>query len=107
MEQSYTIFSDISADIPASYAKENDIRFIAMQYTLGDEDRVCTGIEEEEVLKRFYDGQRGGDMTRTSQISPQIYMDIFTPVLESGEDICRSLAVFPAHISHPVLRRNS
>ncbi len=87
MEQSYTIFSDISADIPASYAKENDIRFIAMQYTLGDEDRVCTGIEEEEVLKRFYDGQRGGDMTRTSQISPQIYMDIFAPVLESGEDI--------------------
>ena len=57
MEQSYTIFSDISADIPASYAKENDIRFIAMQYTLGDEDRVCTGIEEEEVLKRFVNQQ--------------------------------------------------
>lgn len=87
MERSYIIFSDISADIPASYAEENDIRFISMQYTLGEEDRVCRGIEEEEVLKRFYDGQRGGDMTRTSQISPQIYMDIFAPVLAGGEDI--------------------
>ena len=41
MEQSYVIFSDISADIPAGYAKENDIRFISMRYSLGDEDRVC------------------------------------------------------------------
>ncbi len=87
MEQPYVIFSDISADIPAAYAQENDIRFISMRYTLGEEDRVCAGIEEEEVLKRFYDGQRGGDLTRTSQISPQIYMDIFGPVLKEGTDI--------------------
>lgn len=87
MEQSYVIFSDISADVPAGYAKENDIRFISMQYSLGDEDRVCEGIEAEEILKRFYDGQRNGDLTRTSQISPQIYMDVFAPVLEEGKDI--------------------
>lgn len=87
MEQSYVIFSDISADIPADYAKENDIRFISMRYSLGDEDRVCEEIEAEEILKRFYDGQRNGDLTRTSQISPQIYMDVFTPVLEEGTDI--------------------
>ena len=87
MEQSYMIFSDISADIPADYAKENGIRFISMQYSLGEENRVCEGIEEDEVLKRFYDGQRNGDLTRTSQISPQIYMDVFTPVLEEGKDI--------------------
>lgn len=87
MEQSYIIFSDMSTDISASFAEENDIRFISMQYTLGDEGRVCTGIEEEAVLKRFYDGQRNGDLTRTSQISPQIYMDVFTPVLAEGKDI--------------------
>ncbi len=87
MEQSYVIFSDISADIPAGYAKENDIRFISMRYSLGDEDRVCEEIETEEVLKRFYNGQRNGDMTRTSQISPQVYMDVFTPVLREGKDI--------------------
>lgn len=87
MEQSYVIFSDISADIPAGYAKENDIRFISMRYSLGDEDRVCEEIETEEVLKQFYNGQRNGDLTRTSQISPQVYMDVFTPVLREGKDI--------------------
>ena len=87
MEQSYVIFSDISADIPVDYAKEHDIRFISMQYTIGDEDRVCEGIEEEAVLKRFYDGQRNGDLTRTSQIAPQNYMDVFASILQEGEDI--------------------
>lgn len=87
MEQSYVIFSDISADIPAGYAKENGIRFISMRYSLGDEDRVCEEIETEEVLKQFYNGQRNGDLTRTSQISPQVYMDVFTPVLREGKDI--------------------
>ncbi len=87
MEQSYVIFSDISADIPAGYAKENDIRFISMRYSLGDEDRVCEEIETEEVLKQFYNGQRNGDLTRTSQISPQVYMDVFTLVLREGKDI--------------------
>ena len=87
MEQSYVIFSDISADIPAGYAKENAIRLISMRYSLGDEDRVCEEIETEEVLKRFYNGQRNGDLTRTSQISPQVYMDVFTPVLREGKDI--------------------
>lgn len=87
MEQAYVIFADISADIPASFAKEHDIRFIPMNYSIGEEDRLCVGIEEEAVLKRFYDGQRKGDLTRTSQISPQIYMDIFGPVLEKGQSI--------------------
>ena len=58
-----------------------------MRYSMGDEDRVCEEIETEEVLKRFYNGQRNGDLTRTSQISPQVYMDVFTPVLREGKDI--------------------
>ena len=87
MNKAYHIFSDISADIPASYARENDIRFIPMHYTLGEEDRVCAGIEPEEVLKRFYDGQRSGSLTQTTQISPQNYIDVFEPILRAGDSI--------------------
>ena len=49
----YIIYSDISADIPAAYAVEKDIRFIPMSYTLGSEDRVCSSIEPEKSLKSF------------------------------------------------------
>ncbi len=87
MQQSYVIYADVSADIAPSFVKENDICFIPMSYSLGEEDRVCAGLEAEDILKRFYDGQRHGDFTRTSQITPQLYTDIFRPVLESGRSI--------------------
>lgn len=83
----YIIYSDISADLPAQFASEKDIRFIPMSYTIGDEDRVCSGIEPDDILKRFYNGQRAGDLTHTTQISPYKYVEIFEPILSEGKSI--------------------
>ena len=83
----YSIFVDSSADLDQQFVKGNDIHIVAMSYTLGNEDRDCTKMEEEDVLKRFYDGQRNGDITHTSQVSPQQYLDAFDPVLAAGKDI--------------------
>lgn len=49
MSQEYIIFSDISADIPAEYAKEKGVMFLPMSYSLGDEQRICDCIEPPEV----------------------------------------------------------
>lgn len=87
VSKDYIIYSDISADLPAEYAAENDIRFIPMSYTLGEEDRVCSCIEPEDILHRFYDGQRSGDLTHTTQISPYKYVEIFEPILASGKSV--------------------
>lgn len=87
MNKDYIIFTDVSIDIDPDFAKNNDIRFIPMYYTLGGEERTCTRIEDEAILKAFYDGQRNGDLTRTSQITPQQYIDIFEPILKDGMDI--------------------
>ena len=83
----YIIYSDLAADIAPEYARENGIRFIPMRYSLGGEDRLCSAMEPEEVLHRFYEGQRKGDLTQTSQIPPQVYVDAFTPVLEQGDSV--------------------
>ena len=66
----YVICMDASGDIDREIAQENGIEFVPMEYSLGEEMRTSHGCEDEAVLKRFYDGQRGGDLTRTSQISP-------------------------------------
>lgn len=87
MNYPYTIVADISADIPPAFVKENDLRFISMSYTIGEEERLCSDIEDEAVLKRFYDGQRHGDLTQTSRISPRSYIDCFTPLLKQGQPI--------------------
>lgn len=87
MDHPYVILSDVSADIPPAMAKRYDIRFIPMHYTLGEEDRLCSCMEPDEVLHRFYEGQRNGDLTHTTQISPQTYIDVFRPYAEQGMPI--------------------
>lgn len=83
----YVIFVDASADMEARFVSENDIRIVPMSYTLGGENRECAQMEDETTLKRFYDGQRHGDFTHTSQVSPQQYMDAFSPILAEKKDI--------------------
>jgi DegV family protein with EDD domain len=49
--------------------------------------RTSTGPEDAAVLKAFYDGQRGGDLTKTSQITPFQYEEYFEPYLKEGFSI--------------------
>ncbi len=86
-QYSYEIFMDTSGDIDAAFARENGIRFIGMNYTISGEERFCAGMESEEILKKFYDGQRNGDLTRTSQITPHQYAETFAPVLKEGKSV--------------------
>ncbi len=83
----YMICMDASGDILKKAAGENGIEFVPMEYSLGDEMRTSHGCESEEILKKFYDGQRGGDLTKTSQISPFMYEEYFQQFLEKGQSI--------------------
>ena len=83
----YVICMDASGDIDREIAQENGIEFVPMEYSLGEEMRTSHGCEDETVLKRFYDGQRGGDLTRTSQISPFMYEEYFGKFLKEGKSV--------------------
>lgn len=54
----YIICLDASGDILKETALENGIAFVPMEYSIGEEMRTSHGCESEELLKRFYDGQR-------------------------------------------------
>lgn len=83
----YVICMDASGDIIREIAVENGIEFVPMEYSLGDQMRTSYGCEDEAVLKKFYDGQREGDLTRTSQISPYMYEEYFKKFLEEGKSV--------------------
>ena len=83
----YVICMDASGDILREVAAESGIAFVPMEYSLGEEMRTSHGCEEEAVLKLFYDGQRKGDLTKTSQISPFMYEDYFRKFLEDGKSV--------------------
>lgn len=84
MTYNYVIYTDASADIDLEIVKEKGIRFVPMSYSVGEEERRCTCLEEEAFLKKFYDAQREGKETHTSQVTPHSYMEEFAPVLKEG-----------------------
>lgn len=85
--EDYVICMDASGDLLREIAGENGIDFVPMEYSLGEEMRTSHGCEDEAVLKKFYDGQREGDMTRTSQISPYMYEEYFRKFLKDGKSV--------------------
>ena len=84
---SYLIVMDASADIDSKVFIEEDIRFIPMQYSLNEEMRESKGSESEELLKSFYDSQRSGELTKTTQITPYQYINFFSKLLNEGYSI--------------------
>jgi DegV family protein with EDD domain len=89
----YVIFTDASADMPEGYAEEYDIHIVPMNLLLDDDSYTWSKTEGEDQIRRFYDAQRNGSLTHTSQVSPQQYVDSFSPVLATGRDVlCISLS---------------
>ncbi len=83
----YIIAMDTSGDIQQEVVDKYDLKFIPMQYSLGEEMRTSYGLEDADILKKFYDGQRNGDLTRTSQITPFMYEEYFEPYLKEGYSV--------------------
>ena len=83
----YVIYMDMSGDLDADFARDHDILFVPMMYTIGDQEYFCNELQKKEDLKPFYAAQRKGIETRTSQVTPQQYIDIFEPWLKKGMDV--------------------
>ena len=58
-----------------------------MQYQIGEETKISTFVESDEVMKQFYKAMKDGLITSTSQITPYRYIDIFKPFCEKNIDI--------------------
>ncbi len=85
--QNYAIYMDASGDIDPVFAARNNIKIVPMNYTLGDEERLCSQMESPEVLHKYYELQRGGELTHTSQITPGKYISIFSKELEKKKGV--------------------
>lgn len=84
---SYLIFTDMSVDIDRAYADANDLRYIPMEYVLGDETFYCETPESDEMMHNYYEKLRCKVTTQTSQITPSHYEDTFRPFVMEGKEI--------------------
>lgn len=83
----YLIFMDVSGDIGEGYEKTELVHLIPMEYSLGEKMINCDRAQTRDELKLFYDSQRNGDLTKTSQISPFMYQQYFEPYMKEGYSI--------------------
>ena len=83
----YQIITDASADIPYETIQKYSVGFIPMRYTIGEEEKVWTGLESEEEKHRFYLAERGGVSVKSTQINPENYREFFERYAKDGKSV--------------------
>lgn len=84
---SYLIYADVSIDIDKNFAEANDVRYIPMEYVLGEDVFHCDKPESDEMMHEYYEKLRKKITTQTSQITPNHYIEIFEPLVKEGKSI--------------------
>lgn len=84
---SYLIFADVSIDIDKEMAEAYDIKYIPMEYMLGDTLFHCAEPEDDAAMHHYYDELRKKTTTKTSQITPMNYVEAFEPYVKEGKEM--------------------
>lgn len=82
----FRIVTDTSANLPTDYLHAEQITVIPYTFQSGKGEQSCMDLTTFDA-KDFYAQMRSGVKVTTSQIPPQRYIDVLTPLLEAGEDI--------------------
>ena len=102
----FRIVTDTSANLPTDYLHAEQITVIPYTFQSGKGEQSCMDLTTFDA-KDFYAQMRSGVKVTTSQIPPQRYIDVLTPLLEAGIHI-RKLGTPPAPhgdgalIVHPI-----
>ena len=83
---SFRIVTDTSANLPTELLEQYDIPVLPFNFYVDGKEANCLDTRVFDG-KAFYDAIRDGAKVTTSQISPQIYEDMFRPMLENREEV--------------------
>ena len=82
----FRIVTDTSANLPTAYLQQEHITIIPFTFHADGDEQACLDLNTFDA-KTFYAQMRSGTRVSTSQIPPQRYLDVLTPMLEAGEDV--------------------
>ncbi len=80
----YIIVSENSTDLPENYFTENNVALINLSFSIDDKEYASL---DEFSIKDFYDMMRKGHLTKTSQVTLEVFELEFTRLLLKGFDI--------------------
>lgn len=73
-------------DLTKEYIDKRDIHMISFHYSLGGKEYV-DDLGQTMPMQEFYRRMAEGEMTRTSQVNVEEYIEYFEPFLKQGKDI--------------------
>lgn len=83
----YVIVSDATLDLPLNIIEEYGIRVIPMGLSLDDVEYIHYPDEREITIEDFYSKLKNGAVSHTTQITPAVFTDYFSELLNQGLDI--------------------
>ena len=82
----FAIVTDTSANLDCSLLQQRNIAAIPFTFFVGGQEQTCTDTASFDG-PAFYSAMRSGTQVKTSQVSPQQYIDLFSPMLAMWQDI--------------------
>ena len=73
-------------DLSKEYIEKRDIHIIGFHYALGDKEYV-DDLGQTISMQEFYRRMAAGEMTKTSQVNVEEYIEYFESFLKEGKDI--------------------
>ena len=83
---SYALTCCSTADLTHEHFAARDIQYVCFHFTLNGET-YPDDLGQSIPFPIFYQAMANGAETSTSQVNISQYLDLFTPILESGKDI--------------------
>ncbi len=84
---SYILISDSTTDLGYEFMKNNNVPFLSLSYTIGDEAYNDDMAKNTDMHKFYEDMRNGAAIPVTTQINAEQYKAFFTPYLEAGQDV--------------------
>lgn len=84
---SYTLVSDATLDLPMDLIEKYDMTIVPMAFNLDGQEILHYPDERNMSNEAFYAALKEGKTSSTSQINPMTYVEVFTPILEKGNDL--------------------
>jgi len=82
----YVLSCCSTADLSRAHFEERNIRYICFHYALGDTE-YPDDLGETVPFDEFYRRMEEGEMTRTSQINVEEFVNYFEAFLKEGQDV--------------------
>lgn len=83
----YVILTDSTTDFSGAMIKSLDINVIPLRFNMGGISYFDDVDKKDLKIREFYNKLRQGELSRTSQINPEDFINVFRSYLEAQKDI--------------------